>query len=116
MKFSKILAILLFMLSGICGLIYEVAWSKYLALFIGSSGYSHMIVLATFMGGLALGAFFLGKYADKIPNQLQLYGWLEVGIGVYCLAYPFIHRAFLRTANLKCSKTKGRKFFGTRKA
>jgi predicted membrane-bound spermidine synthase len=92
MKFIniKIIVVFLFMLSGICGLIYEVAWSKYLALFIGSTAWSHMIVLATYMGGLALGAFFLGKYADKIPNQLQLYGWLEVGIGVYCLAYPFI--------------------------
>jgi len=59
MKFLniKIIVVFLFLLSGICGLIYEVAWSKYLALFIGSSGYSHIIVLATFMGGLALGAF-----------------------------------------------------------
>ena len=54
---NKIVVVVLFLLSGICGLIYEVVWSKYLALFIGSSGYSHMMVLATFMGGLALGAF-----------------------------------------------------------
>ena len=86
----KIVVIFLFILSGICGLIYEVAWSKYLALFIGSTAYSHMIVLATYMGGLALGAYFWGKYSDKVPNQLKLYGLLEVGIGIYCLAYPFI--------------------------
>jgi spermidine synthase len=92
MKFSiiKIIAILLFLLSGICGLIYEVAWSKYLALFIGSTGYSHMIVLAIYMGGLALGAFIFGKYSDKVSNQLKLYGLLELGIGAYCLAYPFL--------------------------
>jgi len=87
---TKIIAILLFLLSGICGLIYEVAWSKYLAFFIGSTAYSHMIVLATYMGGLALGAFIFGKYSDKVSNQLKLYGLLELGIGVYCLAYPFI--------------------------
>lgn len=92
MKFSsiKIIAVFLFLLSGICGLIYEVAWSKYLALFIGSTAWSHMIVLATYMGGLALGAFVFGKYSDKVSNQLKLYGLLELGIGVYCLAYPFI--------------------------
>lgn len=92
MKFSniKIKVIFLFILSGICGLIYEVAWSKYLALFIGSTAYSHMIVLATYMGGLALGAFYLGRYSDKVQNRLKLYGLLELGIGVYCLAYPFI--------------------------
>ncbi len=86
----KIVVIFLFILSGICGLIYEVAWSKYLALFIGSTAWSHMIVLATYMGGLALGAFYLGGYSDKVSNQLKLYGLLEVGIGIYCLAYPFI--------------------------
>lgn len=92
MKFFglEFVVISLFILSGICGLIYEVAWSKYLALFIGSTAWSHMIVLATYMGGLALGAFYLGRYSDKVLNQLKLYGLLEVGIGIYCLAYPFI--------------------------
>jgi len=92
MKFStiKLAVVFMFILSGICGLVYEVAWAKYLALFIGSTGYSHMIVLATYMGGLALGAWFLGKYSDKVANQLRLYGILEIAIGVYCLVYPFI--------------------------
>jgi spermidine synthase/tetratricopeptide (TPR) repeat protein/MFS family permease len=42
------------------------------------------------MGGLALGAFYWGKYTDKVLNQLGLYGFLELGIGFYCLAYPFM--------------------------
>jgi len=49
-----------------------------------------MIVLATYMGGLAFGAFYFGKYADKVVNPIRLYGLLELGIGGYCLAYPFI--------------------------
>jgi spermidine synthase len=85
----KFFIVVLFILSGICGLIYEVAWSKYLALFIGSTAYSHMIVLATFMGGLAFGSFYWGRYADKAVNQLRLYGILEIAIGIYCFAYPF---------------------------
>jgi len=87
---TKIVVLFLFLLSGVCGLIYEVAWSKYLALYIGSSGYSHMIVLATFMGGLALGAYVFGKYSDRVSNQLKLYGLIELGIGLYGLAYPFV--------------------------
>ena len=81
----KTATVLLFVLSGMCSLIYEVAWAKYLALLIGHSGYSHMIVLATFMGGLALGTFFWGKYSDKVANHLQLYGIIEIAIGVYWL-------------------------------
>ncbi len=87
---TKIVVLFLFLLSGVCGLVYEVAWSKYLSLFIGSSAYSHMIVLATYMGGLAIGAFAVGKYSDKVKNRLKLYGLLELGIGFYCLAYPII--------------------------
>lgn len=92
MKFlsMKVAVVMLFILSGICGLIYEVAWSRYIALFIGSTAYSHMIVLATYMGGLALGALYWGKYSDRMLNPLKLYGLLEVGIGAYCLVYPFI--------------------------
>jgi hypothetical protein len=41
--------------SGVAGLIYQVLWSKYLALFVGSTGMAQVIVLSTFMGGLALG-------------------------------------------------------------
>ncbi|MFI5253446.1 MAG: fused MFS/spermidine synthase [Bacteroidota bacterium] len=86
----KLIVILLFIFSGICGLIYEVAWSKYLSLFIGNTAYSIMIVLATFMGGLALGSYYWGKYADRSPNRLKLYGMLELAIGVYCLFYPLL--------------------------
>ncbi|MFI5253447.1 MAG: fused MFS/spermidine synthase [Bacteroidota bacterium] len=86
----KFIVILLFIFSGICGLIYEVAWSKYLSLFIGNTAYSIMIVLATFMSGLALGSYYWGKYADRSTNRLKLYGMLELAIGVYCLFYPLL--------------------------
>jgi predicted membrane-bound spermidine synthase len=92
MKFSgiKVAVVLLFMLSGICGLIYEVAWSRAIALFIGNTAYAHMIVLATYMVGLALGAWYWGRFSDRFLNQVRLYGVLELVIGLYCLAYPFL--------------------------
>ncbi|MFI5253448.1 MAG: fused MFS/spermidine synthase [Bacteroidota bacterium] len=89
-KSIKFIVILLFIFSGVCGLIYEVAWSKYLSLFIGNTAYSIMIVLATFMSGLALGSYYWGKYADRSSNRLKLYGMLELAIGVYCLFYPLL--------------------------
>ncbi len=38
-----LLAICLFV-SGAAGLIYEVVWSRYLALFVGSSGIAHLVI------------------------------------------------------------------------
>ncbi len=90
MKKQNILAIvaIAFIISGICGLIYEVVWAKYLALFIGNTTYAHTVVLATFMGGLAAGAYYWGKRSDRTSSRLRLYGILEVVIGLYCFFYP----------------------------
>ena len=79
-----------FFVSGITGLIYEVLWSKYLILFIGATTYAHTIVLATFMGGLALGNHFLGSIADKVASKIKLYAWFELGIGIFCCATPLM--------------------------
>ena len=65
-----------FFVSGCCGLIYEVLWSRYLGLFIGNSTSAHAMVLATFMGGLALGNLFFGRFADKTNHCMKLYGWI----------------------------------------
>lgn len=79
---------LCFFFSGVAGLIYEVVWSRYLALFVGSTGAAHIIILSTFMGGLALGAFLFGKWSDRVRKPLMLYAGLEVGIGLFGLLYP----------------------------
>ncbi|MCI0706373.1 MAG: fused MFS/spermidine synthase [Ignavibacteriae bacterium] len=81
---------LLFIVSGAAGLIYQIVWFKYLSLFLGSTTYAQTMVLASFMGGLAIGAALWGKRADVSKNPLSLYAWLELGIGVYCLAYPWL--------------------------
>jgi predicted MFS family arabinose efflux permease len=77
----------LFILSGVSALIYQVAWFKYLSYFLGSTSYTQSIVLATFMGGLAIGAWFFGKTADKTKNSLKLFAWLEISIAIYCFLF-----------------------------
>ncbi|MFH0952713.1 MAG: hypothetical protein V1873_00105 [Verrucomicrobiota bacterium] len=76
-----------FFVSGVAGLIYEVLWAKYLALYVGSTGLAQVIVLATFMGGLALGSQLLGGLADRVGNPLRFYAFLELGIGGYALVF-----------------------------
>jgi predicted membrane-bound spermidine synthase len=68
--------------------VYELTWSKRLANLLGNTGQAHAIVLSTFMGGLALGAFLFGRRADRSRRPLVLYGLLELGIGLYALVLP----------------------------
>lgn len=86
---KNLVAALLF-LSGATALVYELVWSKYLGNVLGNSGQAHAVVLATFMGGLALGASVFGRTADRVKNPLALYGLLELGVALYALAFPYV--------------------------
>jgi len=87
------LLFLLFCLSGACGLVYELVWMRRLALIFGSTTLAISTVLAAFMGGLALGSWWLGRYADRRPREaLKLYGRLEIAIGLLALAIPLLFR------------------------
>ncbi len=75
----------LFFLSGACGLVYEVVWSRMLSQIFGSTVLAVATVLAAFMAGLALGSYWLGRVADRRRNPLRLYALYEIGIGVAAL-------------------------------
>jgi predicted membrane-bound spermidine synthase/tetratricopeptide (TPR) repeat protein len=86
-------------LSGIAALIYQVVWFKQLSYFLGNTTYSQSIVLATYMGGLALGAWYWGKKADSFKNTLLLFAVLEIALSIYCFCYvpifSFIEKNFI---------------------
>jgi spermidine synthase len=78
----------LFIISGATGLVYQIAWFKYLSLFLGNTTYAQTVVLATFMGGLAIGASLWGRKADQSKSPIKLYAGLELFVGIYCIVYP----------------------------
>ncbi|MBI5800199.1 MAG: fused MFS/spermidine synthase [Verrucomicrobia bacterium] len=83
--------LLLFFCSGATALVYEVLWSKHLALVLGSTVQAQTVVLAVFMGGLALGNRLFGRRADAVSHPLALYGKLEIAIGFYALIFHLLH-------------------------
>jgi len=93
---------LLFFLSGATGLIYELLWVRVLYQTFGSTIQSVTTVVAAYMGGLGLGAWLLGRLADRRPKPAALYGWLEIAIGVFGIVSPLIlglaHRVYLGLA------------------
>ena len=79
------LVLLLFAASGFAALVYEIVWYQMLQLVIGSSAISLGVLLATFMGGLCLGSFFLPRIASENVHPLRLYALIELGIGIFGL-------------------------------
>ncbi len=88
------LFLLLFLLSGACGLIYEIVWTRLFTIVIGNTVFSVSAVLTAFMAGLALGSKLSGHILDRRPIPLvRTYALLEGGIGVYNILLPFLLKA-----------------------
>jgi spermidine synthase len=79
-----------FFLSGATGLIYEVLWIRMLGLVFGHTVFAVTTVLTAFMAGLGLGSWIFGRVADRRARPLRLYGMLELGVGLLCLAVPLV--------------------------
>jgi spermidine synthase len=79
-----------FFLSGATGLIYEVLWARLLGLVFGATTLAVSIVLAAFMGGLALGSALAGRSGARVKRPVRAYGLLEIGIALYALAVPLL--------------------------
>jgi spermidine synthase len=104
--------LLCFFFSGTAGLIYQVAWGKEMGLIFGHTAYAVATVLAVFMGGLAAGSAWLGRWSETRPRPITSYAWLELGVAAtgaasleglaavraaYVAAYPYAggHTAIL---------------------
>ena len=73
------LVYVVFVVSGLTGLTYQVIWARWLGLVFGSTSASVSIVLSSFMLGLALGSWLAGRWLPRCATPLRAYGWLELG-------------------------------------
>lgn len=78
---------LIFFASGFSGLIYESIWTHYLKLFLGHAAYAQTLVLAIFMGGMAIGAGLCGRWTGRWRNLLLGYAVVEGLIGICALLF-----------------------------
>jgi spermidine synthase len=82
---KKLVAMVLFLFSGLISLVFQVSWLKMLLPIFGNTVWAVSTLLTAFMAGLALGSWWFGRAADRITSPLKLYGLLEGFIGVYAL-------------------------------
>ena len=86
----RVVALALTVVTGFSGLVYEVAWQKYLAVLLGSHSEATAAVLAIFLGALALGYALFGRVARRLVDRafeqgrparlLVTYGCVEMAI------------------------------------
>ena len=79
-----------FFVSGVCGLLHEIVWTRLLRHVMGNDTFSVTTVLCTFMAGLALGSYVGGRWIDRRRDPLRVFAILEGTIGLYCLMLPVL--------------------------
>ncbi len=90
-------------LTGFSGLVYEVAWQKFVAMLLGSHSEATAAVLGLFLGGLAIGYSLFGSVTRRVvaraaargraPHLLGLYGLVEASVGLHALLFPWLFGA-----------------------
>ncbi len=82
---------LFFFVSGFTALVYQVVWTRSAGLALGNTPGALGMVVALFMAGLALGSAWAARAAASV-RPLRLYGIIEIAIGLYAPAAPWLIR------------------------
>ena len=86
--------VLLFFVSGIAALIYQVCWQRLLFQAFGVDMESVTIIVSTFMLGLGVGALAGGQLSDRFPQRaLAMFALFELAIALFGICSPSLIRA-----------------------
>lgn len=78
-------SLLLMVASGFAGLGYQIVWTQQCALWLGHESASVLAVVATFFGGIALGALWLGPRIERSDRPVRWYAACELAIAAWAL-------------------------------
>jgi predicted membrane-bound spermidine synthase len=85
-----VLLALIFTLSGLASLVYQVVWQRLLTVHYGVGAVSITLIVTVFMFGLGLGGWLGGRLADRVTSRVRLYLACELGLGAFGAASPFL--------------------------
>ncbi len=86
------LVLIIFGISGMLALAYEILWTRILIFLLGSSIYSFSMILAVYLLGLTAGSLMAAGIVDRLKRPLLVFGWIEVFIGLSALAGMLLFR------------------------
>jgi spermidine synthase len=106
---TRFAVLALTIVTGFSGLVYEVTWQRWLATLLGADSQATALVLAYFLGGLALGYTIFGRLTRRLversralgrhPRLLRVYGGVEASIGLWALVFPALF-GFVRSTSM----------------
>jgi len=78
---------LLFLLSGMPALIYQIVWQRVMFSIYGVNSQSVAVVVSAFLIGLGLGSLLGGDISARLPRRaIKLFGIAELGVAIFGLS------------------------------
>lgn len=85
--------VLLYGLSGLTALAYQVLWARMLSLQFGVSIFGVIVTVAAFMAGLGAGSLAGAALSRRVRAPLLWFAALEGAVALFALLSPYIFRA-----------------------
>ncbi len=79
--------------TAVASFIYEIAWIRMLSLVIGSATHSFELMLSAFILGLALGALWVRRRADRFRHPLRTLAMVQLWMGALALLSLVLYSA-----------------------
>lgn len=93
--------------TAVASFAYEIAWIRMLSLVLGSATHSFELMLSAFILGLALGALWVSRRADRWADPLRALGLVQCAMGALAvLTLPLYIASFGWTAELLATFTR----------
>ncbi|MBI5216313.1 MAG: fused MFS/spermidine synthase [Ignavibacteriae bacterium] len=90
--------------SGLCSMMYEVAWVRLLIPVLGSSTYSFSIMLITFISGITIGSWLVSKFIERMKNMFGFLAVCQFGVVLSLIAtlplYGYLPYTFWHAAHI----------------
>lgn len=74
-----------FAVSGAVSMMYEIAWTRVLAMALGSSVYAFSLMLATFLFGISIGSYLFSYFSRSFGANLNTFAILQMLTAVFGL-------------------------------
>jgi spermidine synthase len=74
-----------FGVSGAVSMMYEISWTRVLAIALGSSVHAFSLMLATFLLGISAGSYLFSRFVRAFPPDLHVFAALQAATAVTAL-------------------------------
>jgi spermidine synthase len=71
--------------TAVASFAYEIGWIRMLSLLLGSATHAFELMLSAFILGLAVGAFVVRSFVDRVRAPLRALGLIQVAMGLAAL-------------------------------